>query len=338
MEIPNLRYVSSSSPGFIRKRKGKGFYYLDDKGERIRDEKILERIEKLVIPPAWENVWICPYATGHLQATGIDTKGRKQYIYHPRWRKAREETKYGNLLQFGKNLPLIRRQVRKDLRKKTLQKEKVTAIALAVMEETLIRVGNTYYANEYGSHGLTTLRNKHVSINGNTISFRFRGKKGVLHEISYRDRKLALLVKKIKELPGQDLFQYYDQNGTLQNLGSGDINEYLSNCTQCNFTSKDYRTWAGTLHALKEMAECPDFTTKEECEKNIVRIIDKVAAKLGNTRAVCRKYYIYPPLLEAYKRKQLSRFLKALRKTSNSPEKFLKNEERIMLRLLKSNK
>lgn len=337
--MANLRHVTSTGPGFGRRpAKQKGFYYVDEQGQRIRDEAVLERIRKLVIPPAWTEVWICPFPRGHLQATGIDKRGRKQYLYHSDWKRSREETKYDNLLKFGESLPLIRRQLTEDLKKRTLGKEKVIAIALTVMEETFIRVGNSYYQQEYGSHGLTTLRNRHVRINGSTVSFRFKGKKGVLHEIDRQDRRLARLLKKVKELPGQELFQYYGEDETLRSLDSGDINDYLSLCTGCSFTSKDYRTWAGSVHALKAIMECPNPESQEECKKRTVEIIGNVAAQLGNTPSVCQKYYIYPPLLDVAGRKKLTILLNRPYVRRLRDSRLLKKEEKILLYLLKKTK
>ncbi|QEC52854.1 DNA topoisomerase-1 [Anseongella ginsenosidimutans] len=334
--MAKLRHVKSTQPGFSRKpAKQKGFDYYDEKGRRIRDKETLDRIRKLVIPPAWTEVWICPFPNGHLQATGIDKKGRKQYLYHADWKKAREETKYSNLLKFGEHLPLIRKRISQDLRKRSLEKEKVAAIALTVMEETLIRVGNTYYQQEYGSHGLTTLRNKHVRINGSAISFKFKGKKGVLHEVSYKDKRLAGLLKKMRELPGQELFQYYNQEGVLKTLGSGDINDYIWECTQCNFTSKDYRTWAGSVHALTAITECPEQESREECEKSTVKIIKEVAERLGNTAAVCKKYYIYPLLLDTEKRKLIRSLINGPGRKNSRASRYLSREEKVLLRILK---
>jgi DNA topoisomerase-1 len=294
-----LRYVSASGRGYTRMKNGKGVYYLDADGRKITDEAVLERIRKLVLPPAWENVWICPYENGHLQATGIDALGRRQYRYHARWAAVRNETKYYRLLQFGKMLPRIRKQITKDLRRKELDKSRVIAIALRVMEETLMRVGNAAYEKKYHSYGLTTLHNNHVKINGNEVFFRFRGKKGVMQKIALRHASLARLLKKVRDIPGQVLFQYYE-NGEVRSLDSGEVNEYLKACTNEEFTCKDFRTWAGTLHALHLLAACADCETQVQRKKNVVDVIDRVAEKLGNTRAVCKKYYVHPRLIQLY--------------------------------------
>ncbi|ASZ10592.1 DNA topoisomerase IB [Chitinophaga pendula] len=331
-----LRYVKAGTTGYSRQRHGKEFHYLDQHGERIRDTETLLRIRGLVLPPAWEQVWICPYANGHLQATGIDALGRKQYRYHATWAKVRNETKYDRLLQFGEKLPQIRRRIQVSLRKRTLDKEKVLAIALSVMQETLIRVGNSAYEKLYGSHGLTTLRNQHVKINGNTAFFQFKGKKGVMHKIALKHASLARLLQKMKDIPGQELFQYYDESGEHKGLDSGDINEYLKECAEEDFTCKDFRTWSGTVNALNLMADLMPFESQAECKRNIVSIIDGVAGKLGNTRAVCKKYYVHPQLLLAYENCQLDTYLQQIRDSRSRPAKGgLHNDEKVLLQFLK---
>jgi DNA topoisomerase-1 len=302
-----LRYVSPAMPGYTRLKNGHGVYYVNAAGKKIEDETVLERIRGLVLPPAWQNVWICPYANGHLQATGIDAMGRRQYRYHTRWATARNETKYSRLLQFGKMLPKIRRQINRDLRRRQLDKPRVIAIALRVMEETLMRVGNAEYEKKYQSHGLTTLHNSHVKINGNEAFFRFKGKKGVEHKIMLRHASLARLLKKVRDIPGQELFQYYE-NDEIRSLDSGEVNEYLKACTNEEFTCKDFRTWAGTVQALHLLAACGAYETQAQCKKNMVDVIDEVAHKLGNTRAVCKKYYIHPTLFSLYENGDLENF------------------------------
>jgi DNA topoisomerase-1 len=331
-----LRYVRAGAPGYTRVKNGKGFTYLNREGKRITDQDTLARIRQLVLPPAWEQVWICPYGNGHLQATGIDAMGRKQYRYHNDWMKARNETKYDRLLHFGEKLPRIRRTIKAALRKKQLNKEKVTALALGVMEATLIRVGNSAYEKLYGSHGLTTLRNQHVKINGSSALFRFKGKKGILHKILLRHTSLARLLQKVKDIPGQELFQYYDETGEPRSLDSGDINEYLKTCSGEDFTCKDFRTWAGTVHALNLLADLMPFASLTECRRNVVAIIDGVAGKLGNTRAVCKKYYIHPRLLEIYEQGGLEPVLQQVRDSREQPARGgLHNDERILLNFLK---
>ncbi|QJB34206.1 DNA topoisomerase IB [Chitinophaga oryzae] len=333
-----LRYVKAGAPGYSRERTKNGdFVYKDEHGAVITDDTVLERIRKLVLPPAWENVWISKWANGHLQATGLDVKGRKQYRYHTTWSQVRNETKYDRLRYFGALLPAIRRQIQQDLHGSQLNKEKVIAIALAVMEETLIRVGNSAYEKLYGSHGLTTLRNKHVTINGSAAFFQFSGKKGVAHKIQLRHAALTRLLKKVRDIPGHELFQYYDDNGETHALDSGEINDYLKQCTGEDFTCKDFRTWAGTVHALNLLAELEDFTSVTACKRNVVGIIDTVAAKLGNTRAVCRKYYIHPQLLNDYENGTLEPWLKKIRLQRKQPANSdgLHADEKVLLDYLK---
>jgi len=333
-----LRYVKTDLPGYTRMRKGKNFIYFDDNGAPVKDPDVLDRIRKLVLPPAWEKVWICPWPNGHLQATGIDAKGRKQYRYHTDWAKVRNETKYYRLRHFAERLPDIRKRIYEDLKRPLLDKDKVIAIALSVMEETLIRVGNASYERLYGSHGLTTLRDKHVKINGSKAFFRFRGKKGVEHKIELQDAALAKLLKKVQEIPGQILFQYYDENGEHKGLDSGEVNEYIKQCCpETEFTCKDFRTWAGTVNAFNLLADLTPFASVTECRRNIVAIIDGVAGKLGNTRAVCRKYYIHPQLLESYEKGLLEPWLQQLRAKRNKPAGGgLHADEKVVLNFLVS--
>lgn len=332
--MATLRHVTCGAPGLSRKPVGKkGFHYVDELGKRIRDRATLDRIAKLVIPPAWTDVWICSLANGHLQATGRDQRGRKQYLYHPDWRRTREKTKYDNLQLFGESLPLIRRQMARDIKKRTLAKEKVVAIALSVMEQTFMRVGNSNYRKEYGSYGLTTLRNRHVTVSGSTIRFRFRGKKGVMQEIAHTDGRLARLVKKIKEIPGQELFQYYDENGDIRSLDSGDINDYLCQCAAGDFSTKDYRTWAGSVYALKAMLEWDP--KRDQPDDPTAQIVREVASRLGNTPAVCRKYYIYPPLLGNGSAAKLSSVIKGAGNRWRTGPRLLRKEEKMLLYLLR---
>jgi DNA topoisomerase I len=331
-----LRYVKSGSPGYTRAKKGKNFYYLDQHGGRISDEETLKRIRGLVLPPAWQQVWISPHANGHLQATGIDTKGRRQYRYHNTWAKVRNETKYDRLLHFGEKLPQLREHIEAALRKHVLDKEKVTAIALSVMQETLMRVGNTSYEKLYGSYGLTTLRDKHVKITGNTAFFHFKGKKGVMHQITLKHAQLAKLLRKVSEIPGHELFQYYEGDDH-KCLDSGDINEFLKLWTGEDFTCKDFRTWSGTVNALNLLADLTPFSSATECKQNLVGVIDGVAGKLGNTRTVCKKYYIHPKILESYEKCELEPYLSELRAGRNkAPGKGLHNDEKVLLKFMKT--
>lgn len=299
-KIAGLKYVTDTMPGFTRKKAGKGFYFIDDKGESITDKDIILRLKKMVLPPAWTNIWICPNPLGHLQATGYDTLNRKQYRYHEEWNKIRNETKYYRMLEFGKHLPIIRERIEKDLRTQGLNRNKVLALVVSIMERTFVRIGNASYEKQYGSYGLSTLRDRHAKINGNSVFFRFKGKKGVLQEVELKNKKLAKLVKKCRDIPGYDLFQYYDEDGQRQSIDSGSVNEYLKEITGCDFTAKDFRTWGGSINAMRSFNEIGSYESSSQAKKNIVKVIDQVSQILGNTRSICKKYYIHPTLIEAY--------------------------------------
>ena len=295
-----LRYVTDSAPGIRRKRAGSGFTYVGPDGRRVADEKTLERIRKLAIPPAYTDVWICPAPNGHLQATGRDARGRKQYRYHPKWREARDETKYGRMVAFSEVLPKIRARVDADLGRPGLPREKVLATVVRLLECTNIRVGNDEYARANGSYGLTTLRDKHVEVSGGSLRFSFKGKSGKTHEVELSDRRLARIVQRCRDVPGEELFQYLDDDGGRQTIGSGDVNDYLREISGQEFTAKDFRTWAGTLLAVTALREAGPMDTDREAKAAIVQAVDRVAEQLNNTRAVCRKYYIHPTVLETY--------------------------------------
>lgn len=295
-----LRYVSDERPGIRRQRRGDGFTYIDAKGETVTDETTLARIKSLVIPPAWEQVWICPITNGHLQATGRDARGRKQYRYHPRWREVRDETKYTRMLAFGHALNAIRDRTERDLQRPGLPREKVLATVVQLLEKTLIRIGNEEYARSNRSYGLTTMRNRHVKVAGTTIKFEFRGKSGKQHQVGIKSRRLAAIVKRLQDLPGQELFQYIDENGERQSVGSAEVNDYLREITGEEFTAKDFRTWAGTVLAALALQEFEAFDSAAQAKKNVVTAIEAVAGMLGNTPSVCRKCYIHPAVLEAY--------------------------------------
>jgi DNA topoisomerase-1 len=295
-----LRYVSDSAPGIRRKRAGTGFTYVGPDGRRIADEKTLERIRKLAIPPAYTDVWICPSPNGHLQATGRDARGRKQYRYHPRWREVRDETKYARMVAFSEVLPKIRARVDADLGRPGLSREKVLATVVRLLECTNIRVGNDEYARANGSFGLTTLRDKHVEVSGGSLRFSFKGKSGKTHEVELSDRRLARIVQRCRDVPGEELFQYLDDDGTRQTIDSGDVNDYLREISGQEFTAKDFRTWAGTLLAVTALRELGPMDTDRESKAAIIQAVDRVAGQLNNTRAVCRKYYIHPTVLETY--------------------------------------
>ena len=295
-----LRYTSDRRPGIRRVKNGSGFKYVDPTGKPIRAAADLQRIRSLAIPPAWTDVWICPDARGHLQATGRDARGRKQYRYHLKWREVRDGTKYERMIGFAQALPEIRRRTAEDLKRPGLPREKVIAAVVQLLEKTLIRVGNDEYAKQNRSFGLTTLRDGHVDVKGDTVSFAFRGKSGVEHELDLNDRRLAKIVRQCRDLPGYDLFQYIDEDGERQTIGSEDVNEYLRAVTGQEYTSKDFRTWAGTVLAAQMLKAFEASTSDAQAKKNIVQAVESVAKRLGNTKAVCRKCYIHPAIFDAY--------------------------------------
>ncbi len=295
-----LRYLPDTKPGLERKKTRTGFRYVDQHGEPIRDAESLARIKSLAIPPAWQQVWISPLSNGHLQATGRDVRGRKQARYHPKWREVRDETKYERMMHFGEALPHIRKQVDHDLARPGLPRVKVLAALVRLMETTFIRVGNEEYARTNHSYGLTTMQNRHVDVTGATVTFKFKGKSGVHHTIGLHDRRLATIVKKCRDIPGYELFQYIDHDGNHHAIDSADVNDYLREITQQHFTAKDFRTWAGTVLASLMLREFEPFSTNTQAKKNIVHAIEQVAARLGNTPSVCRKCYVHPAVLDCY--------------------------------------
>lgn len=295
-----LRYSSDDRPGIRRQRKGKGFTYLGVEGKSVKDKRTLTRIKALGIPPAYTDVWIATDPRGHLQATGRDAKGRKQYRYHPRWQATRDETKFERMIDFGQTLPTIRERTAADLRRKGLPREKVLAAVVQLLEKTLIRVGNEEYARENRSYGLTTLRDRHVKVGEKQLRFRFRGKSGIEHEVALSDRRLARIVKRCRELPGQDLFQYLDADGSRHTVESDDVNEYLREISGQEFTAKDFRTWDGTVLCSLALQEFDACLSEAQAKKNVVTAVKRVAERLGNTPAVCRKSYIHPAILDAY--------------------------------------
>ncbi len=295
-----LRYVGDATPGIRRVRSGKGFRFVGPDGHAVRDEATLARIRALAIPPAWTDVWVCPRADGHVQATGRDDRGRKQHRYHARWREVRDETKYHRMVAFARTLPRLRARVARDLRRPGLPRDKVLATIVRLLETTLIRVGNEEYAKQNHSFGLTTLQDEHAKIVGSTVTFHFRGKSGVAHDIDVEDARLARVVKQCQDLPGQELFQYRDEGGAVHDVTSADVNDYLHAAGGAEFTAKDFRTWAGTVLAARALQEFAAFDTKAEAKRNIVRAVEAVAKRLGNTRAVCRKCYVHPAVIDAY--------------------------------------
>jgi len=314
-----LRYYPDSKPGYSRRRSGKGFVYLDTNGEVIRDPDELFRIRSLVIPPAWNNVWICPVENGHLQATGRDAKGRKQPRYHTRWREVRDEAKYNRMVDFAYALPAIRRRVREDLKSPGLGFQKVMATVVRLLETTYMRVGNQEYARQNGSYGLTTLRNRHARVRGTRVQFQFRGKSGKAHNVEINDARLAKIVRRCLDIPGYELFQYLDENGESHSIDSADVNEYLRTITGKDFTAKDFRTWAGTVGAAIALQENQEFESMAEAKRNIVQAIVCVSEQLGNTPAVCRKCYIHPLIFESYLERLTQK--PAVRKSSRGPKR-----------------
>jgi len=298
--VAGLRYVTVTLAGIHRLRRGRGWVYINAAGEVVRDRHELRRFRFLVIPPAWKDVWICPYANGHLQAVGIDQRGRRQYRYHNEYRNIRDATKYTRMAAFGAILPRIREGIERDLQRKGLSKEKVLAAAVRLLESTSVRVGNEEYARENDSFGLTTLRDRHVKIDGEKIVFRFRGKSGQEHQIELNDRRLARIVQACRDIPGQELFQYYGGNGEICRLYSEDVNRYLKELAGDDFTAKDFRTWNGSREALAVLAEIGPCDTETGNKKKLVETVKRVAAKLGNRPATCRKYYIHPAIFDSY--------------------------------------
>lgn len=306
-----LTYVSDDMPGIRRRRAGKGFAYRGPDGAAVADEATLARIRKLAIPPAYRDVWICADPDGHIQATGRDARGRKQYRYHPRWTELRDGTKFGQMTAFCRVLPRIRERVEADLSRRGLPREKVLAAVVRLLETTLIRVGNEAYARENKSYGLTTLRDRHARVEGSEIRFEFKGKSGKVWKVALKDRRLARVVRACRDVPGQELFQYLDEEGQRHAVGSGDVNAYLREITGGDFTAKDFRTWAGTVLAAMALQEFESFDTKAKAKRNVTRAIERVSARLGNTVSVCRKSYVHPEVLDAYLDGTLSDLLKS---------------------------
>ena len=329
-----LRYVSDEQPGIRREKKGRDFQFITSTGPAIKDEDDLRRIRKLAIPPAWTDVWICPDPNGHLQATGRDARGRKQHRYHSRWREVRDETKYNRMIDFAKALPKIRERTALDLAKPGLPLEKVLATVVRILETGVIRIGNEEYAKQNNSFGLTTMRDRHVRVRGGAMRFEFRGKSGKLHKIELNDPRLAKVVKGCQDIPGQELFQYFDDNGERRKISSTDVNTYLREITGGDFTAKDFRTWAGTVLAAMALRELAKTDTTAQQKKNIVKAIESVAAKLGNTPTICKKCYIHPFVFDAYMDGTLLAQVAAQR--ARSSKHSLNVDESMVLRLLKA--
>jgi DNA topoisomerase-1 len=330
-----LRYVTDASPGIRRRSAGKRFFYLNQQGRRISDPKTVDRIRQIVIPPAWTDVWICPSPHGHIQATGRDVKGRKQYRYHPKYRAVRDETKFERILKFSKVFPKVRKHVERDLRRSGVDRRKMFAVVVYLLETTLIRVGNEEYARDNESYGLTTLQAHHAEVEGGRVTFEFPGKSGVDHAVSFSDRRLARIIQHCQDLPGEHLFQYKDDDGTLQSIDSGDINEYLAAITGSDFTAKDVRTWAGTMLAAAALRDFGVTNSERDAERNIRRALDQVANHLGNTRAVCLHYYVHPLVLKKYRAGQvISAPLSQKKRERENPRVVLRRDEVAVLDLL----
>lgn len=335
-EAVNLVYVNNMQEGITRVKKGDGIEYFSQ-SRKVTDDKTLQRIKSLVIPPAWEEVWICSLENGHLQATGVDGKKRKQYRYHPLWNALRNHTKFYRLHEFGKALPSMRLQLEKDIALPGMPLEKVLSTVVSVMERTNIRVGNCFYEKLYGSFGLTTFKDKHVTIEGNHIRFAFKGKKGVHHDISIKSKRLAGIVRRCRDIPGKELFQYIDANGEHKAIDSGMVNEYIKKISGGDFTAKDFRTWAGTVQALLAFKALGLSETQTESKKKIVEALDIVSKLLGNTRTVCKKYYVHPVIIQLYEDKSLDKYtgeLDAIEKDDNVSG--LVTEEKILMKILES--
>ena len=338
-----LRYVTDAKPGIRRFRRGKGFHYKAPGGSSVTEPDTLARIKSLVIPPAWQQVWICPIPNGHLQATGRDARGRKQSRYHPRWREVRDETKYERMLLFGQALPAIRTRVEHDLALANMPRPKVLATIVRLMETTFIRIGNEEYARTNHSYGLTTMRNRHVAVQGSTLHFAFEGKSGVKHAIDLSDRRLAAIVRRCLDIPGYELFQYLDHEGERHSIDASDVNDYLREITpatiDASFTAKDFRTWAGTVLTHTMLQQFEPFASETEAKRNIIQAIKDVAKRLGNTPSVCRKCYIHPAVLDSYLGGRMMQALESRVKEEVKDEMEhhppgLRKEEQALIRLL----
>lgn len=335
-EAVNLVYMQDTKPGILRKKTGKSFSYLHD-DKKLTDAGHLSRIKKIVIPPAWENVWICALENGHLQATGTDVKMRKQYRYHPAWNALRNHTKFYRMHAFGEVLPAMRLQLEKDISLPGLTQQKVLATVVSLMERTNIRVGNNIYEKLYGSFGLTTLKDKHVEISGGKVKFTFVGKKGISHDISLKNKKLSSIVQKCKEIPGKELFQYYAEDGSRHSVDSGMVNDYIKTISGSDFTAKDFRTWSGTVNAFLAFKEIGFAETETATKKNVMQALDKVAEHLGNTRTVCKKYYVHPLIISLYENKSLEKYFNQLDEIEkNDGAAGLTAEEKMIMKIMES--
>lgn len=336
-EAVQLIYVNDCEPGITREKKGSSFKYVL-KGATLKNEKKLLRISRLVIPPAWKNVWICQQENGHLQVTGIDARGRKQYKYHSTWNALRNHTKFYRLHQFGSALPDIRLKLEKDIVKPGLPLEKVLATVVCLMEKTNIRVGNEMYEKLYGSYGITTLKDKHVKVTGNSLKFSFKGKKGIFHDIDLKSKRLSAIVKKCQDIPGKELFQYYDEEKKRKPIDSGMVNNYIKEISGEDFTAKDFRTWAGSVQALIAFKDIGYSESLTGSKKKIVEALDKVSGLLGNTRTVCKKYYVHPLVISLYETQSLDKYWKQLDELeTDDGVTGLTSKEKALINILKNN-
>jgi DNA topoisomerase-1 len=333
-----LRYVSDSTPGYTRKKAGKGWSYYDKDGSLVKDKELIARFNHLVIPPAYTSVWISPFENGHLLFTGTDVAGRKQYRYHSGWNSIRNQSKYYRLQSFAAHLPAIRKQVDKDLARKAMDHDKIVALVVRLMELTSIRVGNESYKKLYGSFGLTTLMNRHVKIEGAEINFEFKGKKGVFHKVALHSKRLARLVQQCRDIPGKELFQYFNENGEKCTVGSGDVNSYLKEITGEDLTAKDFRTWAGSVSSLYAFKTAGEFTSLTDCRKKIVSVLDEVALNLGNTRTVCKKYYVHPSVIKSYEDGTIFKYIAGLDEKKDVDTAELNQAEKALIDLLEHEK
>ncbi|UZW57026.1 DNA topoisomerase IB [Sphingobium sp. JS3065] len=325
-----LRYASDEEPGFTRRPYGKGWRYFDTQGKRIADRGLIERIDRIAIPPAYAEVWICPEENGHIQATGRDARGRKQYLYHPRFREMRDGSKYEHMLEFARSLPGIRKRIDRDMRRRGLPREKILAAIIWLLEATMIRVGNADYARQNRSYGLTTLNDRHVRVDRDEMRFRFKGKGGKQWNLKLTDHRVARIVRQSQDLPGQHLFQYIDEDGERREVTSGDVNAYLREISGSDITAKDFRTWAGTVLTALTLAEFEQADSETAAKRNVQAAMKKVAAQLGNTPAICRRCYVHPIVIDSYLSQTL--MLEASRRGPAG----LRPEERLVLAFLRA--
>jgi len=331
----DLVYMKDNVAGISRQATDKGFSYSFDQ-QTITDSETLERIKKLAIPPAWSHVWICPQPSGHIQATGIDARNRKQYRYHAHWNRVRSETKFHRLYEFGKALPAMRLQLEKDIAIGDLSERRVLAAVILLMERTYIRIGSAGYEKMNGSYGLTTLKDKHIAIKSGEMNFSFKGKKGVYHKITLKNKRLAKIVKECRDIPGEELFQYYDADGTRRDVDSGKVNQYIKETSGMDFSAKDFRLWAGSLNMLRSLKSRGQAASDRECKQNVQSALDEVSSKLGNTRVVCRKYYVHPGIIRLYEERRLGKYLKKLDGAGRPNDATgMNREEKVLMEILK---